>query len=212
MTRKPPDERKRQILDAAEQLFVSQGFEATSVNDILDAVGIAKGTFYYHFVSKEAVMDAIIDRYTHLIRERAGEIVSQPNLPVHQKLFAVVLAAQVQGASQAELLDELHRPENAIFHLRSQQRTLTTVLPIMADIVREGIGQGIFRTEFPEEAIEMILLYASSVFDELSESEPDSGERKAQAFIHHTELLLGAEPGSFGYLSQVLSGGRGTET
>jgi AcrR family transcriptional regulator len=204
MNRKPPDVRRGQIMDAAERLFVSKGFEDTSVNDILQAVGIAKGTFYHHFVSKEAVMDAIIDRYTGLIRERSDKVLSQEHLPVHQKLFGVVLAGRVQDGSQSELLGELHRPENAAFHVRSQQRALAAMIPIMADITREGIREGLFSTRFPEEAVEMILLYAYSVFDELSVSEPEDAARKAQAFVHHVELLLGAAPDSFAYLTQVL--------
>lgn len=205
-SRKPAEERKRQIMAAAEHLFVTQGFEATSVNDILRAVGIAKGTFYHHFPAKEAVMDAIIDHYVELIRERTRQVLDQPGLPVHQKLFGVVLAARVQGEGQSGLLDELHRPENAAFHLRSQQRTLETVLPILADIIREGVGQGIFATDYPEEAIEMILLYANIAFDDLAVAEPAQQARKARAFLHHTELLLGAEPGSFDYLAAGLAG------
>lgn len=204
--RKSAVERKRQIMDAAEHLFVSKGFEATSVNDVLNAVEIAKGTFYHHFVSKEAVMDAIIERYIDLIRERAGEVLAQRDLPVHQKLFGVVLAARVHGDAQAELLDELHRSGNATFHLHSQQRTLETVIPIMTGVVREGVSQGVFRTAFPEEAVEMLLVYATSVFDALSVGGPEHGARKAQAFMCHVELLLGADSGSFDYLSQVLPG------
>lgn len=204
--RKSAVERKQQIMDAAEHLFVSKGFEATSVNDVLNAVGIAKGTFYHHFVSKEAVMDAIIERYMGLIRERASEVLAQRDLPVHQKLFGVVLAARVHGDAQAELLDELHHSENATFHLHSQQRTLETVIPIMTGVVREGVSQGVFRTAFPEEAVEMLLVYTTSVFDELSVGGPEHSARKARAFIHHVELLLGADPGSFDYLSQVLPG------
>jgi hypothetical protein len=149
-------------------------------------------------------MDAIIDRYTGLIRERSAEVLAQEDLSVHQKLFGVVLAGRVQGDSQAALLGELHRPENAAFHVRSQQRALVAMVPIMADITREGIREGLFSTRFPEEAVEMILLYAYAVFDELPVSEPEDAARKAQAFVHHVELLLGATPGSFDYLSQVL--------
>ncbi|MGE5677914.1 MAG: TetR/AcrR family transcriptional regulator, partial [Pseudomonadota bacterium] len=60
---KEAEERKNEILDAADSLFAQKGFDGTSTNDILEKVGIARGTLYYHFKSKEDIMDALIDRY-----------------------------------------------------------------------------------------------------------------------------------------------------
>ena len=111
-----------------------------------------------------------------LIDGRSDEVLSQEHLPVHQKLFGVVLAGRVQDGSRSELLGELHRPENEAFHVRSQQRALATMIPTMADITREGMREGLFSTRFPEEAVEMTLLYA---FDELSVSELKDAGRKA---------------------------------
>ncbi len=59
-TVKEGEVRKREILMVARELFVTKGYEQTSVNDILKIVDIAKGTFYYYFASKEAVLAAII--------------------------------------------------------------------------------------------------------------------------------------------------------
>jgi len=44
--------RVEEILDAAEALFTQKGYDATSIKDIIDAVGIARGTLYHHFSSK----------------------------------------------------------------------------------------------------------------------------------------------------------------
>ena len=59
-TVKEGEVRRREILEAARELFVKKGYEQTSVNDILKIVDIAKGTFYYYFASKEEVLEAII--------------------------------------------------------------------------------------------------------------------------------------------------------
>ena len=59
---KEAEERKNEILDVAERLFISRGFDRTSTNDILEEVGIARGTLYYHFKSKEEILDALITR------------------------------------------------------------------------------------------------------------------------------------------------------
>jgi AcrR family transcriptional regulator len=49
------------ILEAADQLFYRQGYEHTSFSDIADAVQISRGNFYYHFKSKDEILDAVID-------------------------------------------------------------------------------------------------------------------------------------------------------
>jgi AcrR family transcriptional regulator len=50
-----------QIVDVADQLFYEQGFEHTSFSQIAEAVGISRGNFYYHFKSKDEILDAVID-------------------------------------------------------------------------------------------------------------------------------------------------------
>ena len=64
-------ERKNEILDAAEELFAARGYEETSTGDILDRVGIARGTLYYHFRSKEEILDALIERLNRTMIARA---------------------------------------------------------------------------------------------------------------------------------------------
>jgi AcrR family transcriptional regulator len=57
---KEAEERRNEILDAADELFGQKGFDGSSTNDILEKVGIARGTLYYHFKSKKDIMDALI--------------------------------------------------------------------------------------------------------------------------------------------------------
>ena len=58
---KDPDERRGELIACAQKLFYSKGYESTSVRDIVDEAGVAKGTFYYYFESKQAVLEAMID-------------------------------------------------------------------------------------------------------------------------------------------------------
>ena len=71
---KKAEERRNEILDAADELFGQKGFDGTSTKDILEKVGIARGTLYYHFKSKEDIMDALIDRYNVRLLGAAQEI------------------------------------------------------------------------------------------------------------------------------------------
>ena len=63
--RKKPEERRNEILDTSEILFRTKGYTKTTINDILQTVGIAKGTFYYYFRSKQEMMDALVMRFIH---------------------------------------------------------------------------------------------------------------------------------------------------
>ena len=74
---KEAEVRKEEILDAAEKLFAAKGFDNTSTGDILDAVGIARGTLYYHFKSKEDILDGVIQRITGQLMDNAHRIVRQ---------------------------------------------------------------------------------------------------------------------------------------
>ena len=60
---KKGDARRGELLAASEKLFYTKGYENTSVQDILDAVGFSKGGFYHHFDSKLAVLEAICQQY-----------------------------------------------------------------------------------------------------------------------------------------------------
>ena len=93
-------ERKMEILDAAEELFSRKGFDNTSTNDILDKVKIARGTLYYHFKSKEDIMDALIERYSFHFIGAAKEIASEKSIPVNDRIIGVVMALKINGESK----------------------------------------------------------------------------------------------------------------
>ena len=71
--------RQEQILDAARRLFLTKGYEATTIEDVLTAVGIAKGTLYHHFPGKEAILDAIVLRTVDAIVQRPPRPASSPS-------------------------------------------------------------------------------------------------------------------------------------
>ena len=77
---KDADVRKNEILDAAADLFNSDGFDGTTISAIIEKAGIARGTIYYHFKSKEDILDALIDRRNteFLTAARQGSCQSLP--------------------------------------------------------------------------------------------------------------------------------------
>ncbi|MGI6462086.1 MAG: TetR/AcrR family transcriptional regulator [Candidatus Scatomorpha sp.] len=193
---KSAEERKNEILDVAEQLFVEKGFDNTSTNDIINEIGIARGTLYYHFKSKEDILDTIVERIRCEKITEAAAIVADRKIPILERLTGAVLALNIEGEVGVEVLEQIHKPQNALLHQKIQERIVNGVAPVIAKLIEEGNTAGIFDTKYPLEAVEMILTYSSTAFDELAGLSPAEIEKKSKAFIYHTERILGAEEGS----------------
>lgn len=195
---KEAEERREEILDAAEKLFAAKGFDNTSTGDILDAVGIARGTLYYHFKSKEDILDGVIGRITNRLMQDAGEIVRKKELPVLERLTKAILSLNVESKIGYEIMEQVHRPQNALMHQKMQATLLAGINPILTELVEEGIGQGICHTRYPESVVEMTILYANVAFDELNVSRlrPEQREKKIAGFIYNMERLMGMAEGS----------------
>lgn len=195
---KEAEERKEEILDAAEKLFAAKGFDNTSTGDILDAVGIARGTLYYHFKSKEEILDGVIQRMASRLMENAKEIAQNQKLPVLERFTKAIMALNVESKIGYEVMEQVHRPQNALMHQKMQVTLLTGINPIFTELLKEGIEQGICHTQYPESVVEMTMLYANTAFDELNMAgfSPEQREKKIAGFIYNVERLMGMKEGS----------------
>jgi len=194
---KEAEERRNEILDAADELFGLKGFDGASTNDILDKVGIARGTLYHHFKSKEDILDALIERYNVRLLGAAQDIAADKSIPVVERIIRVVMALNISGGSSKEIMEHIHKPQNALMHQKIQKVIINGVTPILAEIILEGIQEGMFNTPFPYECMEMIVIYANNVLDDdLVELTDEERMLRMQAFVFNIERLLGAEAGS----------------
>lgn len=194
---KEAEERKNEILDVAERLFGTKGFDSTSTTDILNEIGIARGTLYYHFKSKEEILDVMIDRMTNRLIEKAEAIVARKEISVLQRLTMMMLALNVSDSNfHQELLEQVHKPQNALMHQKMERSLLAGINPMITALIKEGIEQGICQTDYPEEVAEMTFLYANTVFDDLMEHSEEERLKKIDAFIYNLERLLKMEQDS----------------
>lgn len=205
---KKAEERRNEILDAADELFAQKGFDGTSTNDILEKVGIARGTLYHHFKSKEDIMDALIDRYSDGLLDAAQVIAADKTIPVVERVIRVVMALNLSGGSSKEIMEHIHKPQNALMHQKIQKVIINRVPLILTGIIREGIEQGMFSTPFPYECMEMVVIYANTVFDDdmITLTNEERGTRML-AFVCNVERLLGAASGSLMDVMQMFGGG-----
>lgn len=192
---KEAEERKTEILDVASDLFGSKGYDGTSMNDIIEKIGIAKGTLYYHFKSKEDILDAIIERICRQMMFSAREVVADKQKTVLERLTKTILALNINSEIGQEAIEQMHRPQNVLMHKKMQERLLDGIVPILTDLIIEGIEEGIFKTKFPNEAVEMIMLYVTVIFDGNTVQSIEEQERRVQGFIYNIERLMGVNEG-----------------
>ena len=196
--------KKEFILDVAEKMFIEQGFDQTSIAQILDATQIAKGTLYYYFTSKEEIMDAIIERWIERSFEQVRIWVEQKQLPILERLMGALASLNMQKDGQ-ELLDHLHAPQNALLHEKTNQILLSKVPEILYPLFQEGFQTGEMQTTYPYESIEMMLTYSLQIFNS-SFQKLDQAEKnhKIQAFIYLLEKIFQTKEGYFSSLAQLI--------
>lgn len=189
-------ERRNEILDVAERLFCTRGYDNTSTNDILAEIGIARGTLYYHFKSKEDILDAMIDRILDDITAKASHIALDESRPVLERLTKTVLAANVDTKTGDMILEQVHKPQNALMHAKMQERLINQLIPLFVKMITDGMKQGIMQTDYPEDTMQMLLMYSNTVFDDSIAYSEEEKKGKVMSFIGNTEILLHMEKGS----------------
>ena len=203
-TIKEGEVRKREILVVARELFVKQGYDQTSVNDILKIVDIAKGTFYYYFSSKKEVLEAIILDIVVEGAKRAANILKDKSIPLVNRIMMAIMAQAPEFEGADEIKEELHKVDNTKLEQLYLRAMLKRMTPILQEPVSEGIDRGIFHMEYPTECIESILLLGHMMFDcDTFEWKMEEYPKKIQAFLCNAERMLGTKEGELNEIMRM---------
>ena len=200
--------KKDQILDTSLQLFMKKGFDATSISDILSQLDIARGTLYYHFESKEAIMDAIIERLLNQVLEKIEKLMTNDSLSQTEKFmgfFTSINLTQLTG--DEEIVDYFNQPQNALFHEKSNRLLIKKLSPVLAQIISEGMESWLFDTPYPAETAELILVGITGFVDSKdSPVEENQTNRRMESFLYNAARMLGmSQSGLDGFKKQFLS-------
>lgn len=189
--------RRNELLKIAYRMFIEKGYNNTSVDEIIAEAGIAKGTYYYYFPSKESTLEAVIDMMINDEVGKAKDAVGS-DLPVSQKLAAVIQSFRPKQEEE-NIADVLESKENLILHDKLNKRLIAEAEPLISAVVREGIAQGIFRCEMVEERVKMILILCIQVFNRDSFTKND-----ITVFIDIFEKTFGAETGTMNFITDLI--------
>lgn len=153
------ESRRTELLDAAVAVFTAKGVEAATVDDIVRAAGVAKGTFYLYFEAKDGVVNAVAERVGEHMAEEV-ELAAGPSgrSPI-ERLLALGDALREAGmeAYERDLIAILHRPDNRAVHDRMAERVLERLAPVLAGVIADGVEGGIFRAQDPRLAAAFVL-------------------------------------------------------
>ena len=172
-TIKDPEVRRNEIIDVAQELFLTKGYENTSVQDILGGAGIAKGTFYHYFDSKMELLDSFVERLTDATLSSVEPIVDDEQMSAMQKLHAYFdTIMQWKTENRRFLMDlarVIYKDENAIYRQKMMSASLKRVAPMFAAIIEQGVEEGIYTTEYPAEISEIVFTIMRSLSESMVE-------------------------------------------
>ena len=195
---KKGEKRKQELLQIAYRLFLTRGYETTSVDEIIEAAGIAKGTYYYYFQSKEQMLEAVIGMMIEAEAQAARQVLAS-ELPVPENIVGIVASARPTQDEQP-IASALNRPENVLMHKKIREQLVEAMVPLLAEAVKEGVRSGIFSCDHIRERVKMLLILSSELFDEANYTETE-----ADVFVDVMETLLGAAPGTMDLVRALIT-------
>ena len=102
---------------------------------------------YYHFKSKEDILDAMIARLLDETIRKAEKIALDESMPVLERLTKTVLASNVDTKTGDMILEQVHKPQNALMHDKMQEILISRLVPLFVKIVEDGMAQDLMYTE-----------------------------------------------------------------
>lgn len=151
--------RRKALVDAALEVFSTHGVAASSVDDIVEAAGVAKGTFYLYFRTKDDAVNAVAERMVDSVGDLVETAAAAVGLSPIDRLLALGNALQDVGGQtyEREFVEMLHRPENRAVHDRISAGILTRLAPILQNIIADGVTASLFRRQDPRLAAAFVL-------------------------------------------------------
>ena len=191
---------KQEILDASLELFSVHGFEATSISQIADAVGIRKASLYSHFENKQSILDTLVkdvlEQYTeHSIFARADWEKSDVSLPLNSDEAANMIQNQIQyilhdpyvsKARKMLVIEQFQNPELA--KLQTKQN-YSDVMQYCTGLINQLISRGVL-AEYDPEIMAAQLGLPVSVWINLCDREPEREQEIMELVEKHVRQFF----------------------
>ena len=153
--------RRAEFIAAAQKLFYSRGYDETPVSAILDHMGVAKGTFYHYFESKEDLLDQMVAQMTDDALIVLRKVLDEPQPSAIDQINRLFQALSTWKADHKEgslmIMRALYSDENLLLRRKMFRRSVKLMTPILSGLIRRGIEEGQLTTRYPDETAELIM-------------------------------------------------------
>ena len=147
--KKPPEQWENEILDAAQNLFLSKGYEETSVSDIMQAAGGATGMFYRCYQSKEELLNVLVKKWAAMYTQKTACLLCDPQITFSGKLVAILDVIR-EMSSQTIGMEAFFTASNEVILNRLTRQMTSVLAPLLASVLDKGIEDGILAIENTE--------------------------------------------------------------
>jgi len=153
--------RRDAFVEAATLRIQSHGYERMSIQDVLDDVGASRGAFYHYFDSKQALLEAVIERMGDAATAGMHGPLDDPDLSAPQKFDLVFSSIAAYKAARYDLvmaiLDVWLSDDNAIVREKFRAYVATRMSPLLATIIRQGAREGSMAVDDPDAAAVVVV-------------------------------------------------------
>lgn len=201
--------RRREILDAAQRLVFTRGYEQMTIQDVISVLKISKGAFYHYFDSKQDLLEALIENMMFEAEAFLFPILDDPDLPALKKFSSffntIALWKTARKSFILTLMRVWYMDENAVVRQKVNLISMQRYPALLERIVRQGTTEGVFQTRYPDQTSVVALAIINSLGEYIThfflgaQVAPDAFEQIERSVAAHTEALeriLGAPPGS----------------
>ena len=193
---KHPDLRRSEILNQALALFLSRGYDHVSLNDVIANASISKGVFYHYFLSKEALLAALADRFARQTLAELDDVLKDRALNPLERLNAFLakgtrIKTELAPGAWA-VFGALFRPENRGLYQRVVAASELLLRPILTDTISQGVKEHLFKTADPEGVADLVQQLASNTYSFVTRIiEARTGQEKQERLkAFHRRLRL----------------------
>ncbi len=191
------------ILDALQNLLENRRLKTISVSEIAQTAGIGKGSIYYYFPSKDAILEALVERNYEKPLSTAKNLSSQTDIPPFTRMAMIFQACR---NSSTEYLrsgeeSEVGAAEKALLHQKYMNHLISEFKPVLAEIIRQGIDAGEIHFSKPEALAEIVLIVLTVKMDNtVVPSSQEEIEETIAGLVSLVEKGTDNPPGSLNFL------------
>lgn len=202
----PTPNRSEQILDALQQLLEEKTIQNISVSEIARKAGMGKGSIYYYFPSKDAIVEALIRRNYEQPLQIAKTLSSQTNISSFTRMAMLFQACRDSSAVFAKQKYASDTSVQSLALLRQKHITylITELKPVLTDIISQGIERGEIHFEYPAALAEIALIIITEKMNHfLVPSTPEETRDTLNGLIALFEKGTGVPAGALQYLTLI---------